>query len=103
MNKELDDLIAKKKEIEKQIKALQSCEHVFGKAKYSIEHYPTDKPDRHYIAINVNRYLSYDYLLRNKDIWRTIINGKNIKEVVEQIPLIIVDLQTLYDNLTEEK
>lgn len=100
MNQELNDLIAQKKEIEQKIKALQNSETEFGRAKYAIEHYPTEKPDRHHISINVNSYDTPQYSFQRKETWRSIINGKNKEEVVSQIPYIIIDLQGLYDKLT---
>ena len=92
---ELEMLIQQKKEIEAKIKELRGSSISFGRAKISIEHYPTIKPDRHFLAI---RYAPID----GREKYQTLFSANDRKSVIEAIPGIINDLKGLYDTVKEE-
>ena len=94
----LSSLLAQRKAINEKIRQLKAQSIICGSAKCDVEHYPTDLPDRHYIAINS----CYSFLGREQTRWKTIINGASRSDLVEKIPPIIRDLQLLYDTLKEE-
>ena len=96
---ELEKLLQQKKEINERIRQLKAQAIICGTAKYDTEHYPTDLPDRHFIAVNS----CYNYLGREQTRWKTIINGGSRSDLIEKIPPIINDLQTLYNTLKEEE
>ena len=87
-----------KRRIEKRIRELKNKSIICGCAKLDVEHYPTQIPDRHYIAIMSNE----SYLGGTRARWRTVANGSTAEEVVERIPTIINDLQTLYNQFKGE-
>ena len=82
-----------KREIESRIRELKNKSVICGCAKLDVEHYPTNLPDRHYIAIQSNE----SYLGGFRPRWRTVANGNTSEEVIELIPTIINDLQALYN------
>lgn len=51
--------------------------------------------DRHYIAIMVDE----SYLGGTHNRWRTVANGKTRDDAINQIPTIINDLQSLYNQV----
>lgn len=95
---ELYELLQQRKEIDEQIRQLKSQAVVCGYAKADVEQYPTDKPDRHYIAIKS----CFNYHGREDARWKTIINGASRSDLVEKIPPIIKSLQELYETLKGE-
>ena len=92
---ELDRLIKQRKEIDKKIKELKNNSVLCGRAKLDVEHYPTQLPDRHYVAIMTDE----SYLGGNRNRWRTVANGKTRDDAINQIPTIINDLQSLYNQV----
>lgn len=87
---ELEELLKQKKEIEEKIKALKNQGCINGVAKIDIEHYPTEKPDRHFLAI---RYKTYS----GNESWRSIYSACDRESVIKAIPGIIYDLHGLYE------
>ena len=94
---DLESLIRQKKELEAQIRALTHNAKQYGNAKVDTEHYPTPKPDRHFLAVY------YQPLDDGRKKWQSIFSANTRQEVVNAIPGIIKDLRGLYDVLTEEK
>lgn len=88
---ELDDLIRQKKELEQRIKELKNNASVCGQVKIDMEHYPTAKPDRYYLAVY------YKPLGDGRPKWQTVFSANDRQKVVEVIPSIIANLQDLYD------
>ena len=99
MNKELEELKRQKRLIEEKIKQIEKQAYVCGRAKIGIEHYPTQKPDRHYLAINTKnydeRYVNWKY--------KSILNAYSFEDIVKEMPEIIKDLQGLYEQVKEIK
>lgn len=95
---ELDELIKQKKEIEKKIKDLKSQASAYGAASCAFERYPTDLPDRWYVALDI-AYVGTGY--KRKSSRRSIINGASKQEVIAKIPDVIRDLQGLYEQETK--
>lgn len=93
---ELETLLKQKREIEEKIRILKNQSEIYGRAKVDVEHYPTGKPDRHFLAIH------YKPLDNGRPKWQAIFSSNSRKEVIETIPGIISNLQTLYKNLTGE-
>lgn len=94
MKNELDDLIQQKREIERKIKELRNCAPIVGQAKIDVEHYPTTKPDRHFLAIY------YKPLDSGRSKWQTIFSANDRDSVINKIPEIIENLQELYNRNT---
>lgn len=92
---ELEELIRQKKELEERIRQARNQTISCGRAKLDVEHYPTQLPDRHYVAIMVDT----SYLGDNRNRWRTVANGKTRDDAINQIPTIINDLQSLYNQV----
>lgn len=92
---ELDLLMQQKKEIEQRIRELKNKAAQYGKAVCDVERYPTDLPDRWYIALEVDYCNNWG--TRRSPRKRSIINGLSRQEVINQIPDVIRDLQGLYD------
>lgn len=93
---ELELLIQQKRELEAKIKALKNQSQQYGAAKVDVEHYPTSKPDRHFLAIY------YKPLDDGRAKWQTIFSANSRQGVVDAIPSIISNLQSLYSVLTVE-
>lgn len=93
---ELELLIQQKRELEAKIKALKNQSQQYGMAKVDVEHYPTLKPDRHFLAIH------YQPLGDGRAKWQTIFSANSRQEVVDAIPGIISNLQSLYSVLTDK-
>ena len=106
---DLATLLAKRKEINEKIRQLQQQTVICGCAKCDIEKYPTQKPDRHYIAVKsdynegTSQYVNGYRVDRNTQRWKTIINGASRSDLIEKIPPIINDLQSLYNTLKEDE
>lgn len=94
---ELEKLIAQKREIEQKIREARHRETAVGVAKVGVEHYPTDKPDRYYVAIESGYKNGERFDGMGRRAWRSIINGNSREEVISGIPDVIRDLQKLYD------
>ena len=94
MKNELDDLIQQKREIERKIKELRNCASIVGQAKIDVEHYPTTKPDRHFLAVY------YKPLDSERSKWQTIFSANDRESVINKIPEIIENLQELYNRNT---
>ena len=88
---ELMELIEQKKEIERRIKELKDNAQIVGQAKIDVQHYPTGKPDRHFLAVY------YKPLDSGRQKWQTIYSANDRKAVINVIPQIIGNLQELYD------
>lgn len=90
---ELEKLKEQKREIEAKIRALMNQTEQYGIAKVDVEHYPTAKPDRHYLAIH------YKPLDNGRQKWQTIFSATDRQSVVDAIPGIAENLKQLYENL----
>lgn len=88
---ELDELLRQKREIERKIKELKNCASIIGQVKIDVEHYPTQKPDRHFLAVY------YKPLDNGRQKWQTIFSANDRVSVINKIPEIIENLQELYD------
>ena len=94
---ELEKLRRQKKELEAKIKQLENADFLqVGAAKIDKEHYPTGKPDRHYVAVSVWLPDSERWT------WRSVSTGPDRKAVIARLPVVINDLQRLFDRLTAE-
>ena len=102
MNTELDNLIQQKRAINSRIKMLKSNAVVFGSTKVDTQVYPTNLPDRHYLAVRVNQYNPKGFEGFNRPRYVTIFSHQDKEEVINIIPQIINDLQGLYRKLQEE-
>lgn len=87
---ELELLIQQKKEIERKIRILKNQSVECGLAKIDMEHYPTQKPDRHYLAVH------YKPLDDGRERWQTVFSANNRQSVIDAIPSIVESLQNLY-------
>lgn len=97
MNQELQNLIEQKKEIEQKIKELKNDITKSGRTIIGVEHYPTNKPDRWYLAVQCKTTVRTPAMtFVSKTISRTIFNADTKEEVVKEIPAIIEELQDLY-------
>ena len=101
LQRQLDELKQKKLEIEQKIRELNNCEISYGLARIGKEHYPTLKPDRWYLGFRV-RNKRDDLGGMHKAQFRSVVNGLTLKDVVEEIPGLIHDLQTLYDEAVKK-
>lgn len=97
---ELDILIQQKKELEWKIKALRNQSDVVGQVKIDVQHYPTDKPDRFFLAVFYKPIPFRGYEGRSK--WQTIFSANDRQSVIDAIPAIVENLQELYDRNKEE-
>ena len=96
---EIEKLQEERRKIDERIKQLRNgSPAISGRAKLDREVYPTQRPDRHYVAI-----LSSNYEVRRENgRWRSIISARTREEAIRQIPDVITDLQNLYNALTTE-
>lgn len=93
---EIEKLQEERRKIDERIKQLRNgSPTISGRAKLDKEVYPTQRPDRHYVAI-----LSSHYEVRRENgRWRSIISANTKEDAIKQIPEVIRDLQALYDSL----
>ena len=94
---DLETLLKQKREIEQQIKALKRAGYMrVGNVKIDTDKYPTEIPDEHYLAIEI------DFIREGRmaKCWRSIYRSENRQEVIDAIPGIIKDLQGLYAEVT---
>ena len=96
MKSEIETLVMQKREIEARIRMLRNQTTIVENMKVDVEHYPTSKPDRHFLAIY------YRPLGDGRPKWQTVFSANSRGEVIEAIPNIIENLQHLYENLTRE-
>lgn len=99
---ELKELLKQKKDIEKRIKTMKCNTKVFGCAKVDTQIYPTNLPDRHYLAIKVNAYNPKGFMGFNNPRYVTIFSNESRGAVIDAIPEIITDLQGLYEKTKGE-
>ena len=93
---EREEIERRKREIAQKIREAKHQETVVGKVKIGIERYPTDLPDRYYVAIAAGyRHGERDSMGRSA--WRAVLNGASKEEVLKGIPGLVRDLQQLYD------
>lgn len=93
---ELQELLRERQRIEERIRELKNGSTLRrGSAKIDVEHYPTQKPDRHYAAIRVILPDS------GREVWRTVISGESRRSVAEKIPGLIKDLEDLLEAYKE--
>ena len=102
---ELNELRKQRYELNRQIRELESGYPIIeGKAKLDRQEYPTDKPDRYFIALSVKTINPPEMNSpwgQKRYVWRSLANGATREEAIKQIPAFIKDLQSLYDKLTE--
>ena len=94
---DLERLIAEKKAIEEKIRMLRNQKKTCGRFKIDVEHYPTGKADRHYLACY------YKPLDNGRPKYMTMYSAHSKQEVIDAIPGMIDNLQKLYDAVTGEQ
>lgn len=100
---EPDKLIAQKKELEQKIREIKNQNITVGRVMVGKETYPTDLPDRWYVAVTATYRNGTPKDALGRTMKRAIINGTSKTEVIDQIPDIIRDLQRLYDQEREAR
>lgn len=101
MGKTIEELMAEKKRIEEQIRALKCQEAFFKRARFGLVPVsPTDRRGRPVVTEDV-WCLSLKGILNKKDRWQSIIKGTNRQEVIDAIPEFIADLTGIYNMLKE--
>ena len=95
---ELERLMAERRAIDQKIKELRDESGTFGLASVGKVTYPTSKPDRWFVAVDVATvdYTPYGYQPATTRK-RAIINGLTKQEVIGKVQDVIRDLQGLYD------
>ena len=88
---ELAELIQQKKEIEQKIRELKNGTSVVGQVKIDVQHYPTNKPSRYFLAVY------YKPLDSENSKWQTIYSSNDRMDVIKVIPRVINNLQELYE------
>ena len=101
MDSKLDELIAKKKELEREISILKKNSQICGCAKLDKDHYSTSKPDEWYVAIFQESCDEWDKKRGVRGRWRSVIRDRDKKVVIDKIDDVIADLQGLKNKLTE--
>ena len=93
----LEELKAKRKALDDQIKALQSNETTFGRVKIDKEHFPTERPDEWglYIRCDMGNTIL-------KDRWKCVIKNTDKADVIGKIPGLVEDLQRLFNMACDE-
>ena len=100
-SEEINALKEQKKEIEKRIRELENDKWIHcGCASIRLEHYPTNLPDRWYLAIRLDNS-KYQYQKSGRSSWRTVVSASSKSDVIESIPSIIHDLSELYERAKE--
>ena len=101
MGKTIEELMAEKKRIEEQIRALKCKEAFFKRARFGlVPASPTDCHGRPVVTEDV-WCLSLKSITDKKDRWQSIIKGTNRQEVIDAIPEFIADLTGIYNMLKE--
>ena len=98
MRTELEELLEQRRLINARIRQIQAENITVGRAKIGVERYPTNKPDRWYVAIKIQQQYP-----DKKESWRSIISGDTRADVASKIPDVIRDLQRLYDSETQKE
>ena len=86
---EVDRLRAERKRIDERIKELLGVP-IYKRCKIDVEHYPTGKPSRYYVAIKY-------YPIDGRAKYQTIYSHNDRDEVIKAIPAIVEELQKLYE------
>lgn len=94
---ELEQLIEDKKRIEKRIRELKNTDIVANDIKFKSESF-------------TNRRLNWKLIIKTRhmsktsemDSWKTVISGFDREDVIEEIPNLIADLQTIYKTIREK-
>lgn len=94
----LEELKAKRKEIDEQIRAMQNKAVTCGRAKLDKDHYATDRPDEYCIAVKRNTTDT-----GTREAWYSVIRSTDKAVAVGVLPEMIRDLQGLYEMLKGEK
>ena len=95
----LEELRAKRKEIDEQIRALVKGQPITcGCARLDKTHYPTMREDEWCVSV---KKMTTD--TGSRETWQSIIRGTQKDVVIGCLPGMIRDLQGLYDMLTGEK
>lgn len=95
----LEELKAKRREIDAEIKALMGKAVVYEGAKLDKEHYPTCKPDEWGVYI----YRRFDEDLNRRPQWQSVIRSTDRQKCIGQIAGVIADLQGLLRKLDESR
>lgn len=94
MNKELENLIKKKKEIEKQIKEIEN--NSTGLVKLNYKTYPCRENEWH-LSILCNTERS------NEKRWRGVIKDPDKKVIAQKIECLVKDLLEMKKKIESEK
>lgn len=86
---ELERLKAKRKALDERIKALSGMP-IYKRCKIDVEHYPTKKPSRYFLAVKY-------FPIEGRAKYQTIFSAKDRESVVQALPEIIEELQGLYE------
>lgn len=100
--KRIRELLRQRDELTRQIFDLKNPVVRVGCAKYDLQVFPTNLPDRHYIAVKVD---SFDALTEPNRSSRfvTISQSQDKRKAIEAIPKIVADLQGLYERLNKKE
>ena len=97
MMTELEQLIEDKKRIEKRIRELKNTDIVANDIKFKSESFPNRR-------LNWKLIIKTRYMNKTSEIdsWRTVISGFDREDVIEEIPNLVADLQTIYKTIREK-
>lgn len=96
MNKELENLIKKKKEIEEQIKEIKKKDNNTGLVKLNYDTYPCRQNEwRLSILCNTER--------SNERRWRGVIKDPDKKVIAQKIECLVKDLLEMKKKIESEK
>ena len=93
----LEELKAKRKELDDQIKSLQSNETTYGLVKIDKEHFPTERPDEWGLYIRCDMG---NTILKGR--WKCVIKDTDKEAVIGKIPGLVEDLQRLFNMACDE-
>ena len=96
LNKELETLMAQKREIEQKIKALKQNEIICGRAKF----FGTDIEDEYRVQVSYNTNMPRYRGERMR--WTPIIRRSEKSEVISDIQEVIESLTELKNKISEE-
>ena len=90
----IDELKQKRKEIDLEIKRLESIDYKqCGDVKFDKQQYSWKSPAEYFVCVK------YRPATKGVHRWMSIARSTNRQEVIARIPLIIQDLQGLYESL----
>lgn len=101
MDSKLEQLLAEKRELERQISLLKKNAQMYGCAKIDKQHYPTNKADEWFVSI-----FQEETRDRNGKVigrWRSIIRNPDKQTVLDNIDIVINDLQILKEKVLKEE